>query len=43
MSAKSPEELIERHEAFLSRAAADRPVIGAWLGGYFRLLAVLCG
>jgi len=35
MSALPPEELIARHEAFLSRAAADRPLIGAWLGGYF--------
>ncbi len=35
MSALPPEELIERHEAFLSCAAADRPLVGAWLGGYF--------
>ena len=35
MSTLPPEELIERHEAFLSCAATDRPLIGAWLGGYF--------
>ncbi len=35
MSTLPPEGLIGRHEAFLSCAATDRPLIGAWLGGYF--------
>jgi hypothetical protein len=35
MSTLPPEDLIERHEAFLSCAARDRPLIGGWLGGYF--------
>ena len=35
MIALPSRELIERHEAFLSCAAADRPLIGGWLGGYF--------
>jgi hypothetical protein len=35
MSNKSPEELIGLHESFLACAPADRPLLGAWLGGYF--------
>jgi hypothetical protein len=35
MSGQPPAELIERHETFLSRGPADRPITGAWLGGYF--------
>jgi hypothetical protein len=35
MSAAPPEELIDRHEAFLRCAPAARPLIGGWLGGYF--------
>jgi hypothetical protein len=35
MSAKSPSELIARHEAFLVRGPADRPLLGLWLGGYY--------
>ena len=35
MSAKSPESLIARHEAFLNYEPVDRPLLGAWMGGYF--------
>ncbi len=35
MSAKPPSELIARHEAFLERGPADRPLLGLWLGGYY--------
>ncbi|MBN1553724.1 MAG: hypothetical protein JXA11_03185 [Phycisphaerae bacterium] len=35
MSNRPPEELIERHEAFLACAPTDRPLLGGWLGGYF--------
>lgn len=35
MSARPPEELIARHEAFLAGAPTDRPLLGFWLGGYF--------
>lgn len=35
MSALPPEDLIELHEAFLACDAADRPLVGAWAGGYF--------
>ena len=35
VSDKDPTHLIGRHEAFLSCAPVERPLIGAWLGGYF--------
>jgi len=35
MSAKAPEELIARHEAFLHCEPVDRPLIGLWFGGYY--------
>ncbi len=35
MSSQSPEELLPRHEAFLRCAKVDRPLLGAWLGGYY--------
>jgi len=35
MSSQSPESLLPRHEAFLSRATVDRPLLGAWVGGYY--------
>ncbi len=35
MSSQSPESLLPRHEAFLRRAQVDRPLLGAWLGGYY--------
>jgi len=35
MSAKTPEELLERHEAFLQCRPVDRPLVGYWFGGYF--------
>ncbi len=35
MSSQSPESLLPRHEAFLRCAQVDRPLLGAWLGGYY--------
>jgi len=35
MSSESPENLIDRHEAFLKCRAVDRPLIGHWVGGYY--------
>ena len=35
MSARPPEELIARHEAFLERGPAGHPLLGFWLGGYY--------
>jgi hypothetical protein len=35
MSAKGPDDLIDRHEAFLHRRPADGPLVGCWVGGYF--------
>jgi hypothetical protein len=35
MSSQSPESLLPRHEAFLRCEKADRPLLGAWLGGYY--------
>ena len=35
MSSQSPESLLPRHEAFLHRAKVDRPLLGAWVGGYY--------
>jgi hypothetical protein len=35
MSSQSPESLLPRHEAFLRRAKVDRPLLGAWVGGYY--------
>jgi hypothetical protein len=35
MSSQSPESLLPRHEAFLRREPVDRPLLGAWLGGYY--------
>lgn len=35
MSAKTPEELCDRHEAFLSLRPVDRPLLGFWVGGYY--------
>ncbi len=35
MSSQSPESLLPRHEAFLHCAKVDRPLLGAWLGGYY--------
>lgn len=35
MSSQSPESLLPRHEAFLRRQKVDRPLLGAWIGGYY--------
>jgi len=35
MSSPSPESLLPRHEAFLRCANEDRPLLAAWLGGYY--------
>jgi hypothetical protein len=35
MIAESPENLIDRHEAFLDCRAVDRPLVGRWIGGYY--------
>ncbi len=35
MSSQSPESLRPRHDAFLRCAKVDRPLLGAWLGGYY--------
>ncbi|MGD0091636.1 MAG: hypothetical protein ABSE73_17100 [Planctomycetota bacterium] len=35
MSAKTPEELLDRHEAFLHCRPVERPLLGYWCGGYF--------
>ncbi len=35
MSSQPPESLLPRHEAFLRCAKVDRPLLGAWLGGYY--------
>jgi hypothetical protein len=35
MSAASPENLIDRHEAFLECRAVERPLLGYWIGGYY--------
>lgn len=35
MSRELPDLLIARHEAFLSLAPVDRPLLGFWLGGYY--------
>ncbi len=35
MSARPPQELLARHEAFLLRQPVDRPLLGFWLGGYY--------
>ena len=35
MSSQTPESLLPRHEAFLRRAEVDRPLLGAWIGGYY--------
>jgi hypothetical protein len=35
MSSQPPESLLPRHEAFLRRARVDRPLLGAWVGGYY--------
>ena len=35
MSKLPPEQLLERHEAFLNYRAADRPLLGYWVGGYY--------
>ncbi len=35
MSSQSPESLLPRHEAFLRCAEVDRPLLGAWIGGYY--------
>ncbi len=35
MSAESPDQLIDRHEAFLACRAVDRPLLGCWVGGYY--------
>ena len=35
MSSQSPESLLPRHEAFLRRERVDRPLLGAWMGGYY--------
>jgi hypothetical protein len=35
VSAKEPEELIGRHEAFLACTPAKRPLLGFWCGGYY--------
>lgn len=43
MSAKPPEELITRHEAFLDRDPVERPLVGLWLGGYYPAEQFPCG
>ena len=35
MSDRPPEDLLDRHEAFLACGQTDRPLVGLWLGGYF--------
>ncbi len=35
MSSQPPEFLLPRHEAFLRCEQVDRPLLGAWLGGYY--------
>jgi len=35
MSARSPEELINRHETFLACQPVEHPLIGVWVGGYY--------
>jgi hypothetical protein len=35
MSSQSPESLLPGHEAFLRCAKVARPLLGAWLGGYY--------
>ena len=35
MSSQQPESLLPRHEAFLRREPLDRPLLGAWVGGYY--------
>ena len=35
MSSHTPESLLPRHEAFLRRTSVDRPLLGAWVGGYY--------
>jgi hypothetical protein len=35
MSSLSPESLLPRHEAFLRCETVDRPLLGAWIGGYY--------
>jgi hypothetical protein len=35
MSSQSPEALLPRHEAFLRCEKVDRPLLAAWLGGYY--------
>jgi hypothetical protein len=35
MSCQSPESLLPRHEAFLRCEKVDRPLLGAWIGGYY--------
>ena len=35
MSAQNTNTLIGRHEAFLQCRAADRPLVGGWVGGYY--------
>lgn len=35
MSAQSWQELLPRHEAFLTCTSVDRPLLGAWVGGYY--------
>jgi hypothetical protein len=35
MSSQSPESLLPRHEAFLRCEKVDRPLLGAWIGGYY--------
>jgi len=35
MSFHSPQSLLPRHEAFLHCEKVDRPLLGAWIGGYY--------
>jgi hypothetical protein len=35
MSSQPPESLLPRHEAFLRCEKVNRPLLGAWLGGYY--------
>ncbi len=35
MTSKPPRSLLARHEAFLRCAKVDRPLLGAWIGGYY--------
>jgi len=35
MSSQSVDALLPRHEAFLRRQPTDRPLVGAWVGGYY--------